>query len=50
MSELLFKVDPFDIPTLLGVGLVLIVVAGMASLIPALRASRVDPMEALRGE
>ena len=49
MSELLFEVDPFDMPTLLGVGMVLILVAGVASLIPALRASRVDPMEALRG-
>lgn len=48
MSGLLFEVDPLDLPTLLGVGVVLLLVAGFASLIPALRASRVDPMEALR--
>jgi predicted permease len=48
--ELLFHVDGAD-PTVLGaVALLLIVVAVIASIVPGLRATRVDPMEALRSE
>ena len=48
--ELLFGVAPGDLPTLLlAIGLVA-VVGTVAGLIPAHRASRIDPMEALRSE
>lgn len=50
LSVMLHGVSPVDPPTLLGVALVLCVVALFASLIPALRAMRVNPMEALRYE
>jgi predicted permease len=50
LSALLSGVSPFDPPTLLGVALLLLAVALLASLVPALRAVRVNPMEALRYE
>lgn len=50
LSVILAGVSPFDPPTLLGVALILLTVALLASLVPALRAMRVDPMEALRYE
>lgn len=50
ISVMLAGVSPFDLPTLLGVALILLAVAVLASLVPALRAMRVNPMEALRYE
>jgi putative ABC transport system permease protein len=50
MSALLYGVRPTDGATYLGVCTVLTVVALGASWLPARRASRADPMEALRGE
>jgi putative ABC transport system permease protein len=50
LSVMLAGVSPFDLPTLIGVALLLCTVALFASLIPALRATRVNPMEALRYE
>ncbi|HET6630163.1 MAG TPA: ABC transporter permease [Woeseiaceae bacterium] len=50
LASELAGVSPFDPPTLLGVALILCAVALFASLIPALRAMRVNPMEALRYE
>jgi putative ABC transport system permease protein len=47
-SLLLFGVRPWDPPTLTAVATVLILVAGIASYVPARRASRLDPMVALR--
>jgi predicted lysophospholipase L1 biosynthesis ABC-type transport system permease subunit len=47
-STLLFEVQPWDPPTLAGVGVVLVTAALAACLIPARRAMRVDPVEALR--
>jgi putative ABC transport system permease protein len=49
-KPLLYETSPNDPFVLAGVGLVLLAVAVTASLVPALRARRVDPMEALRAE
>jgi ABC-type antimicrobial peptide transport system permease subunit len=50
MQSILFNVPPLHIATLLGTALILGAVSLVACLLPALRASRVDPMEALRHE
>ena len=48
LAGMLFGVSSFDATTLSGVILLVLTVAGLAALIPALRASRTDPTEALR--
>jgi macrolide transport system ATP-binding/permease protein len=50
MKSLLFGVRAWDLSTLAGVALVLGAFALLASLIPAWRAARVNPVEALRAE
>jgi predicted permease len=50
LVDLLFGVTANDLPTYLVVGLVLAIVAVLAAYVPARRATRVDPMEALRAE
>jgi putative ABC transport system permease protein len=50
MQTLLFDVQPTDIPTFATVGIVLTLVAAAASYLPARRATRVDPVTALRME
>ncbi|HLK05548.1 MAG TPA: ABC transporter permease [Candidatus Acidoferrum sp.] len=50
LKSLLYGVQPTDTQTLLGVGMLLLIVGGLACLIPARRAMRVDPMVALRYE
>lgn len=50
VGALLVGLDPSDPITLIVAGLTLAVIAGAASLIPAIRASRVDPMTTLRAE
>jgi putative ABC transport system permease protein len=48
MTGILYGVGPFDLPAFGAAGLVLIVAGLTASVVPARRASRVDPMVALR--
>jgi putative ABC transport system permease protein len=50
LSSILFGVKPNDLLTNIGVALVLAAVAIAAISIPAWRAARVDPLQALRGE
>ena len=50
LSALLYKVDPFDPGVLAGVTMLLATVAMLASLVPAMRAARVDPAVILRDE
>ena len=50
LSSFLFGVSPMDPVTLGGVAFVLVAVTIVASVLPALRAARVDPMAALRSE
>jgi putative ABC transport system permease protein len=47
---LLYGVSPTDLPTFSGVILLVLMVAAIASLLPSIRASRVDPMQVLRDE
>jgi ABC-type antimicrobial peptide transport system permease subunit len=48
LESLLFGVTPGDPVTFIGIGALLIVVAALAGYVPARRASRIDPMVALR--
>jgi putative ABC transport system permease protein len=50
LRALLFQVEPFDPATLSAVSLILLLVAGIACVWPARRATRVDPVTALRVE
>jgi ABC-type lipoprotein release transport system permease subunit len=50
MTTLLYAIDPADGPTLVGVSVLLVVVSAMACYLPARRATRVDPVTALRAE
>jgi ABC-type antimicrobial peptide transport system permease subunit len=50
LGTILFETEPTDPATFSAIGLALIAVAAAASALPARRASRVDPIVALRGE
>ena len=48
MKALLFGVEPVDVITFVGVAVVLAAVVFVACLVPARRAAKIDPLEALR--
>ena len=50
LSSLLYEVSPYDALTLIGGSVVLIGVVALASAIPAVRAARISPAAALRGD
>jgi ABC-type antimicrobial peptide transport system permease subunit len=50
LSGLLYRVDPLDPASLVAAGSLLAAVALIATLVPAMRATRIHPSEALRGE
>jgi putative ABC transport system permease protein len=50
LRTMLFGVSPFDLGSFVGVSLLLTTIALLASYIPARRAAKVDPVEALRYE
>ena len=48
MTTLLFGVKPIDVVTFIGVAVVLGIVVLVACLVPARRAAKIDPLQALR--
>jgi putative ABC transport system permease protein len=50
LTDVLFETAAVDPVVMLGVSVLILAVAGLASWVPARRASRVDPMTALRAE
>jgi ABC-type antimicrobial peptide transport system permease subunit len=50
LSSLLYGISPYDLVTLGGSSVVFLLVAALASAIPAARAARIPPAVALRGE
>ena len=50
LSRLLYGVDAWDVPLLLGAAAVLALVSLAAGLVPAGRATRADPIALLRAE
>ena len=48
LTTILFGVEPFDPLTLLGVAAVVLAVAGVSCLIPAMRAAKVEPASSMR--
>jgi len=48
LTTLLFGVKPIDVVTFVGVAVILIAVVFIACIVPARRATKIDPMEALR--
>jgi ABC-type antimicrobial peptide transport system permease subunit len=50
LQSLLFGVPPLDLATYAISGIAIITIGGIAALMPALRAARIDPVRALRTE
>ena len=50
MEGILFGVEPFDVPSFTLAAVTLLIAGVVASLLPALRTTRVDPVVALRNE
>jgi len=47
---LFYGIEPYDPPTMVGAAVLMVAVAALAAWIPARRAAKIDPMEALRYE
>jgi ABC-type antimicrobial peptide transport system permease subunit len=50
LGSLLYEVSPTDPVIYVGIAILLLAVAFAASVLPARRATRIDPLTALRGE
>jgi ABC-type lipoprotein release transport system permease subunit len=50
MRDLLYEIEPLDPAVYAAVAATLLAVAAFACIVPAWRASRLDPMQALRAE
>jgi ABC-type antimicrobial peptide transport system permease subunit len=50
LDSVLYGVSPTDPTTLIAVSVIMLLIAGLASYVPAQRAMNVDPVEALRAE
>jgi putative ABC transport system permease protein len=50
LATFFFGISPTDVPTYLGVGVLVAAITLVAALVPARRATKVDPMVALRAE
>jgi putative ABC transport system permease protein len=50
LGSLLFDVEAVDVPTFVGMSMSMVAIGLLASYVPALRASKVDPIESLRGD
>jgi predicted permease len=50
LQSLLFDLKPHDVPTLAASGMLVLAVVLFASLVPAVRVSRIDPVKVLRSE
>ena len=50
MTTLLFGVSPHDAVTLMGVSIAVVLIALLAAVVPAYRATRINPLQALRTE
>jgi ABC-type lipoprotein release transport system permease subunit len=50
LSSLLYGVSAYDLSTLTGGAAIFLLVAALASALPAARAARIPPTEALRAE
>jgi ABC-type antimicrobial peptide transport system permease subunit len=48
LASFLYGISPHDTPTFIAVSIVIVVVAGIACLVPAYRAGKADPLTALR--
>jgi len=50
IRSMLYGTSPFDLRVMTGAALLLATVAGLACVVPAWRASRLNPIQALRSE
>jgi putative ABC transport system permease protein len=50
LRSLLFRVDPLDVSSIAGAGLVLVVMVAVAATVPAIRAARLNPIDSLHAE